>query len=362
MRFDLDRLETIGQAVSVLEGIVANPAVTGDAQLAFSSDGTLVYVPGAAAAGSPIDWMTRDGKTSMLRAKKADWANPRFSPDGTKLAFEVFDGGQRHIWVYEWARDTLRQLTFGAGTDSAPVWTPNGQRIVFSSDRAKPGIPNLYWVNADGGEATRLTDSPDTEMPSSWHPSSQFLAFNVNRGATMWDLTILPMKGDAAGGWTPGKPKAFLSTSAREYVPMFSPDGRWIAYFSNEAGGSNLDVYVRAFPGPGGPWRISTEGGTAPVWSTKASELLFLTEGQSTAAVMVAPYTVVGDSFRSDTPRPWSPVSLTTLGGSYPFDLHPDGQRLAVLGARDRSSVVQDKVVFVSNFFDYLRTIAPVPK
>ena len=176
--FDLDRLETIGQAVPALEGVAADPSA-GGAQVAFSSEGTLVYVPGTAAATAhPIDWMTRDGKMSPLRAERAQWANPAFSPDGQKLALDISDGKQRDIWVYEWARDTLTQLTFDPGDDGRPVWTPDGRRIVFSSDRAKPGTENLYWVNADGtGEVTRLTDSPDDQFAFSWHPGGKFLAF-----------------------------------------------------------------------------------------------------------------------------------------------------------------------------------------
>ena len=105
-----------------------------------------------------------------------------FSPDGQKLAIDISDGKQRDIWVYDWARDTLTQLTFDPGDDRLPVWTPDGRRIVFASDRAKPGTYNLYWVNADGtGEVTRLTDSPeDAVRGSSWHPSGRFLAFHAD--------------------------------------------------------------------------------------------------------------------------------------------------------------------------------------
>ena len=362
VRFDLNRLETVGQAVPALEGLAANPASTGGVQLAVSSEGSMVYVPGAAetTAGHPIDWMTRDGKTSVLRATKSGWANPRFSPDGQRLALDIFDGKQRHIWVYEWARDTLTQLTFDPGQDRMPVWTPDGGRIVFQSDRAKASISNLYWVNADGtGKATRLTDSNDNHVPLSWHPSGKFLVFSATRGATVTDLMILPMDGDAARGWAPGTPTVFLSTPASEFVPMFSPDGRWIAYASNEAGGA-YDVYVRPFPGPGGVWRVSTEGGVYPRWSATAHELLFVNQTQN--KVMVAPYAVAADSFRADTPHVWSPTSLSNLGANVPYDLHPDGKRLALAAARDQASVVQDKVVFIFNFFDYLRKIAPGAK
>jgi serine/threonine-protein kinase len=358
VRFDLSRLETIGQAVPALD-VAANPALTGGAQFAFSRDGTLVYLPGGnTSSAKPIDWVTRDGKTSVLRATKADWANPRFSPDGQKLAVDISDGRQRDIWVYDWARDTPTQLTFDSGNDRNPVWTPDGRRIVFASDRAKKGTYNLYWVNADGtGEVSRLTDSPDTQLPWSWHPSGKFLAFSALRGLTGADLMILPMEGDAARGWTPGKATAFLATPATETSPMFSPDGRWIAYFSNAAG-SNYDIYVRPFPSRSGEWRISTERGLYPRWSTITSELLFLTlQGK----VMSAPYAVVGDSFRADTPQIWSPVAVQGAGiGNSAYDLHPDGKRLAAATAPvPDPSAVQDRVVFVSNFFDYLRKIAP---
>ena len=358
--FDPVRLETTGPAVPAVEGLMSSPS-SGGAQVAFSSEGTLAYVPGAATSNvsNPIDWMTRDGKASVLRATKAEWVSPRFSPDGRKLALDIDDGKQRDIWVYELARDTLTQLTFDSALDMIPIWTPDGQRIVFASDRAKPGGPrNLYWVNADGtGEVTRLTDSPDDQRPSSWHPRGRFLAFFATRAAMGTDLLILPMNGDAARGWTPGTPTVFVATPASEVAPMFSPDGRFIAYASTEAGASSFDVYVRPFPGPGGKWRVSTDQGVWPRWSATANELLFLSENK----VMFAPFAVVGDSFRADTPQLWSPTSIRTLGATSLYDLHPDGKRLAVVSSQDQSTV-QDKVVLMFNFFDYLKKIAPVKK
>ena len=332
----------------------------GGAQVAFSAEGTLAYVPGAgASAANPIDWMTRDGKASVLRATKAEWVNPRFSPDGQKLVLEIADGKQRDIWVYEWARDTLTQLTFDPGDDGIPIWTPDGKRVVFASDRAKPGgVRNLYWVNADGtGEVTRLSDSPDDERPGSWHPSGKFLGFIASRAGTGTDLLILPVEGDAAKGWTAGRPTVFLGTPANEFAPMFSPDGRFVAYFSNEAGGSAYDVYVRPFPGPGGKWRVSTNGGLYPRWSATTHELLFFDDSQ----VWFAPYSVVGDAFSPGKPQLWSPASIRRFGTSSNYDLHPDGKRVAA--AADQTLItVQDHVVLMSNFFDYLRAIASVKK
>jgi Tol biopolymer transport system component len=355
VRFDLDRLETLGPAVPAIDDVVTT--VFGGAQLAVSSEGTLVYVPASAVTTmNPIDWMTRDGQTSVLRATKADWASPRFSPDGQKLAFEIFDGTQRDIWMYEWAQDRLTQLTFDPAQDQIPVWTPDGQRIVFSSDRAKPGILNLYWVSVDGtGDVTRLTDSPESQYANSWQPSGKFLSLNTNV-----HTQILAMEGDASRGWTPGTITTISASPGAENYSMFSPDGRWIAYVSYEAAGVS-DVYVRPFPGPGGKWRISTQGGGFPKWSATTPELLFVEQGK----VMVARYAVVGESFRAETPHVWSPTGyhrratdFNALDRWYPYDVHPDGKRLAIAAAPEPSSVVQDHVVFIFNFAEYLRRIA----
>ncbi|BCS32370.1 hypothetical protein TBR22_A15800 [Luteitalea sp. TBR-22] len=358
--FDPTRLETVGPAMPALEGVATFPN-PGGGKLAVSSEGTLVYVPGTAVSGErPIEWLTRDGKAAVLRATKAQWSNPRFSPNGEKLALDISDGQQRDIWVYDWARDTLTQLTFEPGEDRFPVWTPDGRRLVFGSDRAKAGTFNLYWANADGtGEVTRLTDSPETHSQgSSWHPSGKFLAFQAARGAGNGvDLMILPMEGDATRGWTPGTPTVFLGSPANETTPTFSPDGRWIAYTSSERGGVG-DIYVRPFPGPGGPWRVSTGGGRFPRWSATAPELLFVArEGTITAAR----YAVVGDSFRADTPQVWTPTSIQAVApGNSGYALHPDGKRVAAAAVADDSEgVANDKVVFFFNFGAYLKRIAP---
>jgi serine/threonine-protein kinase len=376
VRFDLDRLETVGQAVPAVENIAANPAANGGAQLALSAEGTLVYVPGTATAlASSIEWIDRAGKISHLRADPSLWANPQFSPDGQKLAVQINDGKQNDIWVYEWERDTLTQLTFDPAADVYPVWTPDGKRITFASDRAQRGILNFYWVNADGsGDVTRLTDSPSVQAHPAWHPSGKFLAFvaveaykpgtAVDRLQT--DLMILPMNGDTARGWTPGIPFKFPkeSTPAVEGGPVFSPDGQWIAYQSTESGrGSTFDVYVRPFPGPGGRWRVSAGGGLYPSWSTRANEILFLDTSQPGALkFMSASYTAVGESFRANSPRLWSPATILGVSTTnHVYALHPDGTRVAApsTGGIGSSS---DKVVFVFNFADYLRTIVPGAK
>jgi eukaryotic-like serine/threonine-protein kinase len=165
------------------------------------------------------------------------------------------------------------------------------------------------------------------------------------------------MDGDAAKGWTPGKPTTFLATPATEVFGVFSPDGRWIAYQSNEQAGA-FDTYVRPFPGPGGPWRISMEGGVFPRWSKAAKELLFYYSGK----IFFAPFTVVGDSFRADKPQAWTPMVVRGLGTQYAYDIHPDGKRLAAIATGDQNAATADKVVFVFNFYDYLQSTVPSGK
>jgi serine/threonine-protein kinase len=291
-----------------------------------------------------------------LRAVAADYRNIRFSPDGRRLAISIRQGVQEDVWVYEWMRDTLSRLTFDVGVDNYPVWTPNGQRIAFASTRADKAIQNLYWQQADGtGVAERLTESPNPQFPTSWHPSGKLLAFTELHPQTGNDIMIVPLEGDEVSGWKPGTPSVFLNTQFSQIAAAFSPDGGWLAYTSNESG--TYDVYVRPFPGPGGKWLVSTGGGSSPVWSRNGRELFYWSRGQ----IWVASYAVLGDSFRAEKPRAWSPGRVP--GGAFTgFDLHPDGKRFAVVKAAEETEARVDKVVFITNFFDELRRIGPPAK
>ena len=272
---------------------------------------------------------------------------------------DIFDGRQTDVWVYEWARDTLSRLTFDQADDQRPVWTPDGQRITFSSKRGDGQFFNLYWQRADGtGDAVRLTDGKTNHFAGSWHPSGKFLAFMDLNAQTISDLMILPMQGDESTGWKPGTPEVFLKTPLVESTPVFSPDGRWLAYLSNEAGRN--DLYVRPFPGPGGKWQISTSASDDPMWSRTRPELFFA--ASPGLRLMVARYAAEGGSFRADKP---TLVSDTRFGvrprpPSRDVAIHPDGQRFAVATVPDAGTSARlDKVVFIFNFFDELRRIAP---
>jgi Tol biopolymer transport system component len=353
--FDLQRLDVTGPPAPILEGVLAAPGLAG-AQFSFSDTGNLVYVAGVGISNASIYWMDREGKFTPLREAPANYTNPVFSPDGKRLALQIFDGKRPDIWVYEWERDTLTRLTFAGESNDYPVWTPDGQRITYSS-REKGGSSNLWWIRANGaGDAQRLTESKNSQYAGSWRPDGKALAFTqINRG-TGNDILTLPMEGDEKSGWKPGEPKPFVDSAFDERTPAFSPDGRWLAYTSNESG--VVEVYVRPFPGPGGKWQVSTGGGFIPKWSRNGKELFYRTDDSK---IMVVTYIASSDSFHADKPQLWSPGQFTDRGaGGSNFDLHPDGKRFAVMKAPGtEQTAAVNKVSFIFNFFDELRSKFP---
>jgi eukaryotic-like serine/threonine-protein kinase len=359
--FDLGRLELTGPPVPAIESLLSTNN-NGAAQLAVSDTGTAAYISGETVTNAaPITWLDQSGKTAALRATPADWSSPSFSPDGTRLAMDISDGAQVDIWIYDWARDTLSRLTFDKADDVRPSWTPDGRRITFASKRGEKGLQNLYWQRADGtGEVQKLTDGPNPKYGGSWHPTGKFLAYTEQRPGTSSDVMILPMEGDEATGWKPGTPTAFLSAPYIEGSPQFSPDGRWIAYLSNESGANEL--YVRPFPAPGGKWQISNGDADDPNWSRTKRELLFASARDF--RIMRAPYTVDGDSFRAEKPQPWSDGLWATRPRppSRDFDLHPDGQRFAIAAGQTSIDAKVDKVVLAFNFFDELKRLTSAKK
>jgi serine/threonine-protein kinase len=357
--FDSKRLELTGQPAPVMEGVTSNPG-HGGAQFSFSDSGTCVYVAGSAVNSEiSIYWMDAAGKFTPLRETPGDYDHPAISPEGKRLAMDITKGNRTDIYVYDWERDTLTRLTFKGDTNLDPVWTPDGQRIVYRSAE-KGAVANLSWIRADGGgDAQRLTQSNYSQFPWSWSPDGKTLAFEQNNPGTGFDIMTMSVEGSEKTGWKPGEPKPFVNTPATEVQPAFSPDGRWIAYMSNES--ITTEVYVRPFPGPGGKWQISTGGGLFPQWSRNGKELFYRTNDSK---IMVVSYTTSGDSFHADNPRLWSPGQFTNRGTSLNYALHPDGKRFAVLKAGNAETAPPpiNKVSFIFNFFDELRRKVPAGK
>ena len=348
--FDPKRLEVTGQATAVLENVVASPD-RGTAQFSISDNGTLVYVAGSAVDRNlSIYWMDAEGNFSPLRETPAEYGSLALSPDGKRLAMDIRASKKTDIWIYDLERGTLTRLTFAADGNFRPVWTPNGERIVYnSSEKGKP--QNLWWIRSDGGGSPeRLTQSNSVQISGSWTPDGKTLAFTQRNPGTGMDLMTLSVDGSEKTGWKPQQPKAFLNTQFFESDPEFSPDGRWIAYISNESGTN--EIYVRPFPGPGGKTQISTGGGSLPQWSRNGKELYYIASTRD--KIMAVSYAAIGDSFRAEKPRIWSTGQISERGAYFPS---PDGKRIGVLktpGAVNAAPI--NKVQFIFNFTEQIRS------
>src|SRR3954469_9894016 len=348
--FDVDRLEASGAAVQVVEGVSASPG-TGSADFAVSPTGTLMYVP-SESNDDIISSMDPSGAATPLLAVPGICTNPVFSPDGGRVAMEVSDGTHFDVWVYDLTGATWTQITHEDTAFTRPVWTPGGRWLAFGLKRERSA--NLYVSRADGsGEPQRLTRSSKRQEPWSWHASGKFLSY-FEGPPGMRQLMILPMSGDEVSGWKAGEPKAFRSTSFDEAYPMFSPDGRWIAYTSRDT--LHAEVIVEPFPGPGRRVPISSGGGSLPQWSSAKNELLF--RGADNR-MMVAAYQAAGDSFRADKPRLWSPRplprSIMRPLQQEPFAVYPDGNQIALFVPPEPEPGHRDKVVLVFDFLNELR-------
>jgi Tol biopolymer transport system component len=348
--FDPKQLQTAGPATAVVENVVASPD-RGTAQFSISDNGTLVYVAGSAVDRNvSIYWMDTEGNFSPLREAPGDYQNLALSPDGKRLAMDIRASKRTDIWIYDLDRGTLSRLTFAADGNSRPVWTPNGERIVYNSLEKGKAL-NLWWIRSDGGGSPeRLTQSDSFQIPGSWTPDGKTLAFAQQNPGTGRDVMTLSVDGNEKTGWKPGQTKAFLNTTFFETDPEFSPDGRWIAYISNESGAN--EIYVRPFPGPGGKTQISTGGGSLPQWSRTGKELYYVASTRD--KIMAVTYAEIGDSFRAEKPRVWSTGQISDRGSYIPS---PDGKKIGVLkspGAVDAAPI--NKVEFIFNFLDQLRS------
>ena len=344
--FDAQRLITSGTAVPVVEGVL-QAASNGVAQYSISSTGSLIYISGGVQSDQRrLVWVNRSGIEVPLAAPAQTYGAPRVSPDGRRIAVTI-QGQESQIWLYDLSREALSRLTFEGKLNADPTWTPDGKRIAFYSN--KEGPTNIFWQPADGsGGLERLTTSEYFHNPNSWSPDGQLLAFHEVNPTTQRDIWVLRLKDR--------KVEPFLRTPADESAPRFSPDGHWLTYVSNESGG--FEIYVQPYPGPGGKWQISTNGGTEPVWNPNGHEL-FYRNGDKMMAVDISSQSGIS----AGKPRMLFEGSyLPTTVAQPNYDISPDGQRFLMVKPAEQGQEAPTQINVVLNWFEELKQKVPVGK
>jgi hypothetical protein len=345
--FDLERHETRGTPVSMIEQI-AGAGTTGTAQgslgLAVAADGTLAYLPAVADTSSRLAWVDRDRREEVLPAPPRGYVIPRISPDGSKVALDTRDGAGADIWVWDLIGRALTRMTFV--TSVYPVWTRDNRLVHTTFDEARVG--RLFLRVPDGStQSEKLTDGPSSRYASSVTRDG-LLLFREEGGDTGVDIGMLSLRGDR-------KIETVIKTRFNELNPEISPDGRWLAYESNQSGEN--EIYVRPFPDVNAAfWQVSTTGGRQPAWNAKGTELFYRSPDGAIMAVPVAlqPRFAAGSAVRvvDSSYYPGDPYRS--------YDVAADGKRFLVIkpdaDASRRSSAF---IVVVQNWFEELRRLVP---
>ena len=291
--FDAKAMKTTGEPVPIAEKIGTDGVGLG--RFSVSREGTLAYRTGEIT--DRMIWVDRTGKELDTIGEPAQYHDPAFSPDGKRLVYDLIDprSGKFAIWVRDLTRNVSSRFSFGEGDAFCPLFSPDGTRIVYSID------DDLLEKSADGQGAEKSLGlkSPEQKVVGDWSRDGKYIAYSIQSKDTGWDVWILPTFGDK-------KPFPFVKTNFAEYWPAFSPDGRFIAYQSNESGRN--EIYVQSFPGPGGKWQISAEGGLEPHWSEDGKELFYRSPDQKIVAVPVT----TGAAFEAGTPKALFPTHLDT--------------------------------------------------
>jgi serine/threonine-protein kinase len=346
--FDLERLERTGDPVTVLEGIMMEPG--GVAHFAFSDDGSLAYVPGGMLVPDrKLVWVNRQGEVDPLPAEGREYIHPSLSPNGQQVAVTIREGSNYDIWISEVARGTVTRLTSQPGEDLAPIWTHDGKQVTFLSDMGGE-FHTLWWKPTDGsGPQELLLDRGQARIPTSWSPDGQTLAFTeLFRPGTQTGIWMLPREGEE-------EPWAFLDTEFEESGAMFSPDGLWLAYESNETGRD--EVYVQPFSvtGPSGKQQVSVDGGTEPVWARDSQDLFYRNGNKMMAvAIETEPELSVG------TPRLLFEGRFLGAGPVHlrrNYDVSLDGQRFLMI--QREQDLVPTEIIVVQNWFEELKRLVP---
>ena len=345
--FDLGRLEVTGTPAPVLEGVVTT--AQGAADVAVAANGSLIYVPGTAGGGGrqTVVSVDRQGRASPLPGLPLDtYRDVRVSADGARLALAT----QTDVWIYDLARATLSRLTTDPAPDTRPLWTPDGQRIIFTSARA--GYPELFWRPADGtGSDERLLargkDFLDLRA-NGWSADGRQLL-----------LTEVPSNALCAIGQIaierPSDAKVLVKNEFCNDFAAVSPDGRWMAYDSNVSG--RYEIYVERYPELGNRQQISTSGGRRPLWSRDGRELFFGTPDNR--QMLVVPVRS-GTTLVAGRPQVLFEFAMVANVSTRPYDVAPDGRFFIIRsGQAEAAGGTPTNIIFVQNWFEELKRLVP---
>ena len=320
-RFDADRAQLSGEAIP-LERSVGVDASNLAGLFSASASGTIAWRR-AGMGQRQLTWFNRSGQNLGTFGAPGDSTlyAPELSPDSKRVATMRGPVGSSDIWL----QDVIRNIrfTFDPADDRYPLWSPDGKRVAFASNRA--GAYDLYEKSADGsGTEQILLKSPELKRPNSWSPDGRFILYwsAQNNG----DLMVLPLTGDR-------KPFVFLSTAFNEQQGVFSPDGRWIAYQSDESG--RFEIYARPFPGPGAPLQISAGGGQSPRWRTDGKELYYLAPDLN---LMAAKFDVQGTRFTAVEPKSLFQTQINQATNKQQYAVARDGRFLILTELRETSA------------------------
>ena len=346
--FDVQRREATGVAFEVQDGVMMSRN-TGAAHYSLSKSGDLAYVPGPAEGGRrTLVWVERSGNAEPLGLPAASYLYPRISPDGRTVAVEI-EGPNHDFYFFDLARTVLSKVTTD-GLSHDPVWSPDGTRLAFRSWQA--GGMTLWSMPSDrSGAAERLDPAGTRQSPVSFSPDGKFLAFDQKDPETGDDAWVLSLQGNRA-------PQAVVRTRFGEGSMKFSPDGRWVAYSSDESG--KPEVYVQAFPGPGPKVQVSNDGGTDPVWRRSGGELFYRSRNK-----MMVVSVITSPEFKAAAPRQlWEGAYSAGTGASCGmpgvsssnYDVSADGQRFLMVRDEDQSAAATN-IVVVLNWVEQLKAI-----